>query len=45
MFKQELQYFIDHQDELVRQYRGQVLLLKGQQVVGAQPDDGTELSH
>jgi hypothetical protein len=35
MFSEELQYFIDHQDELVRKYRGKVLAIKGQRVLGA----------
>lgn len=34
MFTTELKYFIQHQDELVRQYEGKVLVLKGEQVVG-----------
>lgn len=34
MFQNELEYFITHQDELVQQHRGKVLVLKGQQVVG-----------
>jgi hypothetical protein len=34
MLQAELDYFIAHQDELVRQYRGKVLVLKDQQVVG-----------
>jgi hypothetical protein len=34
MFQAELAYFIAHQDELVRQHRGKVLVLQGQQVVG-----------
>lgn len=37
MFDQELQYFIRHQDELVARYRGSVLILRGDQVVGAYP--------
>ncbi len=34
MFQTELQYFIDHQDELVAQYRGRVLAIQGQQILG-----------
>lgn len=37
MFQEELSYFVAHQDELVKQYRGQVLVLKGSQVIGAYP--------
>lgn len=35
MFQTEMQYFIDHQDELVAQYRGQVLAIQGQTILGA----------
>jgi hypothetical protein len=35
MFKTELNYFINHQDELVRLYRDKFLVLKGEGVVGA----------
>ena len=38
MFQEELNYFIAHQDELVAQHRGMVLVLKGQGVVGVYPD-------
>lgn len=34
MFREELNYFIEHQDELVAQHRGKVLILVGQHVVG-----------
>jgi hypothetical protein len=33
MFEKEFQYFLDHQDELVRDYDGKVLVLRGEQVV------------
>lgn len=33
-FDEELGFFIEHQDELVRQHRGKVLVLKGCKVVG-----------
>lgn len=33
-FNEELDFFIDHQDELVRQHGGKVLVLKGRAVVG-----------
>jgi hypothetical protein len=35
MFKEELDYFIDNQEGLVKQYRGKVLVIKGHEVVGA----------
>jgi len=34
MFETELKYFIDHQDELVKKFNGQYLVLKGTEVVG-----------
>ena len=34
MFSRELQFFIDHQDELVEKYRGRVLVLRGETVEG-----------
>jgi hypothetical protein len=38
MFDEELAYFIAHQDELVKEYRGKVLVLKGPRVVGIYPN-------
>ncbi len=35
MFDRELEYFIAHQDELVAQHRGKVLVLRGETVDGA----------
>jgi hypothetical protein len=35
MFDRELRYFIDHQDELVAQFRGKTLVLRGESVDGA----------
>ena len=35
MFETELDYFVKNQTELVAQYQGKVLLLKGAAVVGA----------
>ena len=35
VFERELKYFIAHQDELVRQYAGKALVLRGEEVVGA----------
>lgn len=34
MFEQEMRYFIQHQDELVKKHSGKVLVLKGETVVG-----------
>ncbi len=34
MFAQELEYFITHQEELVGQYQGKILVLRNQSVVG-----------
>ncbi len=33
--KKEFQYFLDHQDELVRQYEGKFIVIKGSKVLGA----------
>ncbi len=33
--KKEFEYYIAHQDELVKQYNGKVLVIKDYQVVGA----------
>jgi len=33
-FQQELDYFMAHQDELVRAHRGKVLVIQGTQVLG-----------
>ena len=35
MFDQELNYFIAHQEQLVQRFRGKVLALQGEQVLGA----------
>ena len=35
MFEKELDYFITHQCELLQQYRGKILVLKDENVVGA----------
>ncbi len=35
MFANELQFFIKNQDELVRQYAGQTLAIKDDQILGA----------
>ena len=37
-FLEELNFFIEHQDDLVRQYRGKILVLKGHEVVGVYRD-------
>ncbi len=37
MFEQELQFFVANQEALVRQYGGQTLVLKGEEVVGVYP--------
>lgn len=34
MFDRELNYFIAHQDELVSQYKGKTLVLRGEKVEG-----------
>ena len=34
MFKEELSFFIENQDSLVKQYPGQVLVIKGKEIIG-----------
>ncbi|MBM3404784.1 MAG: hypothetical protein FJY10_07840 [Bacteroidetes bacterium] len=35
--KKEFQYYLDHQDELVKQYNGRYLVIMGEKVVGDYP--------
>jgi hypothetical protein len=35
VFEQDLQYFVEHQEELVQKYEGRVLVIKDQRVIGA----------
>jgi Family of unknown function (DUF5678) len=35
MLHDELKYFIDHQDELVKQYKDKYIVIKDQRVIGA----------
>ena len=37
MFKEELDYFKTHQDDLVSKYRGKFLIIKGHDVAGVYP--------
>ena len=37
MFEKELAYFIEQQDELVRKFKGTVLVIRGREIVGAYP--------
>jgi hypothetical protein len=32
--KKEFQYYLDHQDELVAKYSGQIIVIKDQKVIG-----------
>lgn len=34
MFETEFKFFLEHQEELVREHRGKTLLIKGEEVVG-----------
>lgn len=34
MFQRELQYFIEHQAELVEKYLGKALVIKGEELIG-----------
>lgn len=38
MFLEELDFFKMHQEELVQKYKGKILVIKGQAVVGAYAD-------
>lgn len=38
MFKKELEYFKKHQDELVNQYNGKYLAIKGEEIIGVYSD-------
>jgi len=40
MLEKEFQYFIDHQDELVKKYNGRVLVIYGEKVVADFEDIG-----
>lgn len=37
--EKEFQYFLDHQDELVKRYRGKYIVIKDAQVIGAYDDE------
>ena len=37
--KEEFDYYLAHQDEIVRQYNGQVVAIKGHTVLGAYPTE------
>ncbi|HEY8767182.1 MAG TPA: hypothetical protein VIP09_07965 [Dehalococcoidia bacterium] len=37
--KTEFQYYLDHQDELVKKYEGKVVVIKNGQVLGAYDDE------
>lgn len=39
----EFQFFKEHRDELVKQYRGRAIVIKGEQVLGAYDDELTAL--
>jgi Family of unknown function (DUF5678) len=34
MLKEEFQYFVDHQEELVKKYSGKFIVLKNKKVIG-----------
>ena len=34
MLEKEFEYYIEHQDELVKKFNGRVLVIKGEEVVG-----------
>lgn len=37
--EEEFQYFIDHQDELVKQYNGKFIVIKNKEVIGAYDEE------
>ena len=37
--EKEFQYYLDHQDELVRKHRGKFIVIKDQVVIGAYDDE------
>lgn len=37
--EKEFQYYLDHQDELVKEYNGKVIVIKDQQVIGVYESD------
>jgi len=37
--EQEFQFYLDHQDELVKKYRGKVIAIKGDRVLGVYDDE------
>jgi hypothetical protein len=39
MLEQEFKYYIEHQNELVKKYNGKVLVIVGEEVVGAYDTD------
>jgi hypothetical protein len=38
MFKDELEFFVAHQDELVEKYEGKILVIKGGELLGVYND-------
>ena len=40
----EFQFYLDHQEELVQQYDGRVIVIKGGQVIGDYDSDATAIS-
>jgi hypothetical protein len=42
--KKEFQYYLDHQDEMVSKYDGQVVVIKNGQVLGAYGDELTAIA-
>jgi hypothetical protein len=39
MLKQEFQYYLDNQKELVEKYRGKFIVIKDKQVIGVYPTE------
>lgn len=39
MLKKEFQYYLDHQEELVKKYNGKYVVIKNEEIIGVYDDD------
>lgn len=39
--KREFEYYLEHQDELVKKFNGKFVVIKGQEVIGTYDDQAT----
>ncbi len=42
--EREFKYYLDHQTELVKKYRGKYIVIKDQSVIGSYEDEDTAIS-